>query len=119
MSKIVLGAIVEGLSTRNDGSFKIVIGTQEIDKSHVGELFGLTNKFCKVLITDNNISPIEEELIDATEMKSGKKSKSQSQRLRSVLFRVHEQQKPAIEFDDWYKSELERIIDHYKAKLDD
>jgi molybdenum-dependent DNA-binding transcriptional regulator ModE len=36
MSKIVLGIVIEGISTRSDNSFKIVIGTQEAWKDVVG-----------------------------------------------------------------------------------
>ena len=118
MAKVVLGVIVEGLSTRQDGTFKLVLGTQEIDKSQVGDLFALNNQYCKILISDTNITPIEEAMIDNEKMRSGKKAKTHSQRLRSVLFRVHEQAGNQTDFDTWYKSELERIIEHYKAKLE-
>ncbi len=45
------------------------------------------------------------------------KEKTQSQRLRDVLFRVFEATKPAKDFEAWYKFETERIIAHYKKKL--
>lgn len=119
MSKIILGAVVEGISTRSDGSFKIVIGTQEIERSQVADLFALTNKFCKVLVTDANINPIEEKLIENERLMGGKKAKTQAQRLKSVLFRVHEQQGLSQEFDQFYHSEMEKLIDQYKDSLND
>jgi hypothetical protein len=119
MSKIVLGAVVEGISTRSDGSFKIVVGTQEIDRSQVADLFALTNRFCKVLITDRNISPIEEQLVENERIHGGKKAKTPAQRLRSVMFRIHEQQGLSQEFDQFYGNEMERLIDQYKQSLND
>jgi hypothetical protein len=118
MSKIILGAVVEGISTRSDGSFKIVIGTQEIDRSQVADLFSLTNKFCKVLITDTNISSIEEKLIENEKLQGGKKAKTPAQKLRNVLFRVHEQQGLTQEFEQFYNNEMERITDQYKETLE-
>ena len=118
MSKIVLGAVVEGISSRSDGSFKIVIGTQEIDKNQVADLFSLTNKFTKILITDGNISPIEESLVEATKMSGGKKAKTPAQRLRSVMFRIHEQQGINQEFEQFYSAEMERLIEQYKEMLE-
>lgn len=118
MSKIVLGAVVEGISTRSDGSFKVVIGTQEIDKNQVADLFSLTNKFTKILITDGNISPLEESLIEQTKMSGGKKAKTPAQRLRSVLFRLHEQQGISQDFEQFYAGEMERVIEQYKSMLE-
>lgn len=43
--------------------------------------------------------------------------KSQSQRLRNVLFVYWQQSNSSIEFKQFYKSETEKIIEHYKGKL--
>lgn len=43
--------------------------------------------------------------------------KSQSQRLRNVLFVYWQQSNSSIDFKQLYKSETERIIEHYKGKL--
>lgn len=43
--------------------------------------------------------------------------KSKSQRLRNVLY-VYSQQKGITNFKDFYAAEMERIIEHYKSKLD-
>lgn len=46
--------------------------------------------------------------------------KTPSQRLRAVLYRVWEAASPPKfnDFEVWYKNEMERIIDHYKDKLE-
>lgn len=117
--KLIIGAILEGLGTRNDGSVKLSIGTQEIDPAQVGNLFQLRGKFIKVFLSDTNITPLEEKLIDEEKMQDGKKIKSAAARLRAVLFRVHEQAGSTMIFDDWYKVEMEKVIEHFKGKLNE
>lgn len=45
-------------------------------------------------------------------------SKTQSQRLRAVLFRQWEQWGSVGEFDTFYRNEMKRIIDQEKDKLE-
>ena len=116
--KLVLESIVDGISTLKDGSLKVVLSTQEVDSSTAASLFNFRNKFCKVLISDSNITNLESELVDSTSIAVGKKPKSESSRLRAVLFRVHEQGNSDVEFENFYKNEMNKIIEHYKSKLD-
>lgn len=119
MTKIIVTAILEGISTRQDGTFKVVLGTQEIDKSKVADLFSLVNKFSKVLITDNNvIEDLDQGLVDGIKLAAKKGSKSQSQRLRNVIWRVWEANGGKGSFDEYYSNEMERIIDAFKEGLE-
>lgn len=117
--KLVLGCIVESIATRQDGSLKFTCGTQEMQPDDAGRLFQLRGKFAKVLLSDNNITPLEEKLVDEEKIHGGKKAKTPAQRLRNVLFRLHEDQGLTMPFDDFYKSEMEQIIDRYKEALND
>lgn len=117
--KIILESTVESIASRVDGTITIKIGTQELDPSKAGELFQLRGKLCKILLSDSNITKLEEELVDNTNIVSGKKKKSASQRLRAVLFRINEANGGNEEnFEAFYNSEMERIIEHYRNKLD-
>lgn len=117
--KIVLGAVLENISTRADNTIKLTLGSQEIDSSMAGNLFQLRNKFIKVLLTDDNITPLEENVMAATPIPDGKKVKSHSQRLRNVMFVYFKNEGyKESDFDDLYKTEMERLIDLYKGKLD-
>jgi hypothetical protein len=116
--KIILESIVEGLSTRQDGTITIKLSTQELDSTNAANLFQLRGKFCKVFLSDNNISSLEEELVDKQVLAATKKNKTASQRLRAVLYRLFEQQGYSIEFEDFYKAEIEKLIESYKSKLD-
>jgi hypothetical protein len=117
--KIVAEAIVEKIESRSDRSIKVVISSQELDEVKAAQLFGLRNKFIKILFSDSNISPLEEAMIDELALHDGKKVKTQSQRLRNVLFRVHEQNGgDKTNFDEYYKERMEQFIEHEKSKLE-
>ncbi len=116
--KLILETMVEGISTRVDGSLKLTLSTQEVDSSTVGNMFQLRGKFVKCLLSDSNITEIEAELVDNSPMANVKKNKSESQRLRAVLFRLHEQLNDGSDFEQYYKSVMNSLIDHYKQKLD-
>jgi hypothetical protein len=51
-------------------------------------------------------------------MSGGKKAKTPAQRLRSVMFRIHEQQGINQEFEQFYSAEMERLIEQYKEMLE-
>jgi len=117
--KIILESTIDKIASRVDGTVSIQVSTQELDSSKAGDLFSLRGKFCKVLISDSNISKLEEELVDNTQLVGGKKHKSQASRLRAVLYLVNEQQGgDENSFEVFYKNETERLIDHYKKKLE-
>lgn len=115
--KIVLECIVETISTRQDGSLKFSLGTQEIDPSQAGQLFQLRGKFVKCLVTDSGISPLEEKLVEETVIQGGKKPKSKSQRLRSVMHVLWEKSGIPQDFDKWYDAEMETLIEQYKGAI--
>lgn len=115
--KIIIDGTVESLRTRQDGSVVFSLATQEMDADNCGKLFQLRNKYVKCLLSDTNISSIEEKLVDQEPMAGGKKPKSPSQRLRGAMFRAHESQQIPIDFELWYKGEMERIIEGYKELI--
>lgn len=121
--KIILETTIEGLNYRtSDKCWIVKLATQEMDGAHTGELTDLVKAggFCKVLLSNSNISKIEEELVDQTQVTDGgKKRKSPSNRLRSVLHVWFTQQGNDPEkFDEFYKEEMEKLISHYKKKLE-
>lgn len=115
--KIILSGSIETISTRNDGTLKVSFGTQECDTSQAGNLFQLRGKYVKCLFSDTNITDLESALVDEQKM-VGTKVKSPSKRLRSVMYLTWEKSGLDIDFDTYYSNELEKIIEHYKSKLD-
>jgi hypothetical protein len=43
--------------------------------------------------------------------------KSKAQRLRGVLYKLHQQAETEVGFDQFYSGKMEEIIEHFKAKL--
>lgn len=117
--KIVLDGIIEGQKILADKSIKFNFVTQEIDSKHAGELYGLSGQYCKILISDSNITQDEESAVEETHMQGGKK-KTRSGRLRSVMFVVWKNSdlKNKVEFETYYANEMERLINEYKEKIE-
>lgn len=116
--KLLLSGVIDKINTTADGTIKVTFGTNEMEANQAGQLFSLRNKFCKILLSDTNITAIEEKLIDEETIKDGKRIKSKSQRLRGVLFKLFELENTTQSFDSWYDNKMEAIIDFYKSKLD-
>jgi hypothetical protein len=115
--KIVFDATLEGLSTRMDDTIKVVIGTQEVTAEQGLALLKLRGKFCKVMLSDTAIEQKEIDAVDSLPIKDESNNKSNSQRLRSVLFLLWQQSGNSSTFDDYYKGSMNTIIDHFKSKL--
>lgn len=116
--KILLGTVVESIKSRVDGSLTITMATQEIEPQQVGEVFSMRNKFVKTLISDNHISAMQEQLIDEEIMLDGRKVKSRSAKLRSVLFVYFTKSGNAEEdFDAYYADVIDGLIAEYKSKI--
>lgn len=117
--RVTGSGILEGLSTRVDGSVVLKLATQEMDSTDAGRLFELRNKYVKFQVSDTNIDKVSETLVDELQLPDQKGVKTPSQRLRAVLFRVNEAQGGTKEsFDEFYKSRMEELINHFKQKLD-
>lgn len=117
MNGLLLSAQVESVATRKDCTVKVVIGTQELTPSKAGELVALANKLVAVYISPK-------ETIDSREINQVDQidpefpGKTQSQRLRNVLFVLWQKVPEGFtDFDVFYKHQTEKIIDHFKTKI--
>lgn len=115
--KLIFTGTLEALSTRQDKTIKVVIGTQEMNDEQLAKLFYFRSRFVKVLFSDSDIEGKEVEAVDSLPIKDDSNSKSNSQILRSTLFILWQQSKQVTNFDDFYNSEMNRIIEHFKSKL--
>lgn len=116
---IIIQSIVESVQTRKDRTLKITIGSQELNGKQMAELMSLNQTMAICYISEKGITDAEKESIDALEITAPKSSKSPSERLRSVLFKVWETTATGLDNPkDHYKQEMERIIEHYKTKIE-
>lgn len=112
---------VNKVSTLADGSLSINIHTQELDTDTMTRIFNLRKSPGMVLISSDDISKAEVDAVSefTTNFEVGK-TKSPSQRLRAVLYRVWEQEGEPRGYKDFavfYASYMERIINEYKSYL--
>lgn len=116
---IVIQSTIESVQTRKDKTLKITIGSQELNAEQMAELMSFNQSLAYTYISPKSITEAEKEAIDAVEVETPKQSKSQSQRLRSVLFKIWETTRTGIDDKNkHYEQEMERIIEHYKSKIE-
>ena len=117
MNGVILSCIVTSLRTLKDGSVSICLETMELSAGHAGELFSLHNKVAAVYISPKEI--INQKEIDQVDKVDPEiLGKTQSQRIRGVLYKLFEQDHEGhSNFDMYYKAKTELIIDHLKSKI--
>lgn len=116
MNGILLPAIIENISTRKDKTVKMTMGTQELSPAKAGELFELLNSYSVVYICPKGIDQKEIDQVDKLDPEFD--GKTQSQRIRSVLFKLFQQNSEGFkDFDNYYRSKTEKFIEHLKAKI--
>jgi hypothetical protein len=100
----------------SDSGMKVVINTQELTPNDKAELMDLHNKIGWFVFSAVGIK--EEDIPDEPIEFEGQKTLSE--RLRNVLFRLHEKQNGKPEdFESYRQNVMTKLINHYKAKLDD
>jgi len=117
MNGILLPCYVENIATRKDNTIKLVLSTQELTPGQAGELFSLLNHLVITYISPKDISSKEAEQVDRIDAELG--GKTQSQRIRNVLYKLYEQDHEGFKtFDLYYHDKTEKYIDHLKGKID-
>lgn len=116
MKGILMPVYIESIQTRKDKSIKIILGSQEISAGKAGELFTLLNNVAICYISPKEINQREIDQVDKLEADIG--GKTQSQRIRNVLFKLFEQDNEGYQhFDEYYRAKTEKYIDHLKSKI--
>ena len=116
-AKITLPVCLESYRPRKDKSFTLTFSTAEIRQHEMIAISQLHGKIGALHFSEANVIE-ENDLIKLDAIDKEINQKSQAQRLRSVLFLIHQQNGGKKEdFKTFYESETERIINHYKEKL--
>ena len=116
---VLIQAQIENVATRNDGTIKLTLGTQELNKETFGELFDLKKNIANVYISANQIMSEAMAEIDNVSIDALDSIKSPAQRLRALLFLNHKKNNEGFRsFDLYYSSKYETLINHQKSKLD-
>lgn len=120
MSKLTLAAVLDGYSRRKDRSVSIRFHTQELTSQGVMEIDSMCDSFGILYFRPGeklNADEIAE--LDKVDLTDFDNPKSQSQRLRAVLYKLHQQEASTMQFRDYYQQQTEKIINHFKSKLDE
>jgi len=114
---MTLAVIVEGIRTRKDRTLAVTLGTQELSPAQSGDLVQMVGKLAACYLTEKETVP--QDVIDRVDKADiDLPGKSQSQRIRSVLFILFKQDDEGFQtFDAYYHAKTEKIIDHLKAKI--
>ena len=112
--KVTLAAQLTKVETRADRSVKLVFDTRELGEDSA-TLFKLAHSEGWLLFSSNELeeSDIPDEKPDA--MVS---TKTQAQRLRATLFVLWQQRGKQGDFEAYYRTQMERIIESIKDKLE-
>lgn len=107
--KVQLPSTIESVSTRKDNTLKLVISTQELSGEEKAKLMDLHNKYGWLLFSEDELTQedIPEEKPEFGNMKSD------SQRLRNVLYVYWEKIGKKGDFEHfkrrWYNNKIEQI----------
>lgn len=119
MKVLIFAATVEGVASRADKTWKIILGSQEMGGGKVGEIADLAGKLCYVAIKPETFKDDEKQMIADLKTDFDSPGKTPSQRLRGVFYRIWEKKNDGYkDFNLYYEFHLEQLITHFKAKID-
>lgn len=115
---LILPVQIETVATRADRTLKVILGTQEATP-YAADLVLMNQKIVYVAIKEAKFTAQEEDELNGLQSEFVDNPKKRpSRRLRDVLYRLWEQDKKGFEDANLhYLHMMERIIEHYKAKL--
>lgn len=116
MGAVKLAAIFSGVRSRKDRSYALSFDTRELSGEDAVELLKLHQTEGWLIFSPTE--GIDEQNIPTEKANAGLGSKTPSQRLRGVLFVYWQQLGKQGDFEDFYRSKVEMLIDIIKEKLD-
>ena len=127
-NSVVFEGGIDKVSTLADGSLRVYIGTPELSNETMVSVFSLIKKPGFVLISANAINQDQIDAVEKATTNAEFSEKTPSQRMRGVLYKLWEKTQPKtmngdgvmeyVDFDLFYKRQMNKIIDHFKTKLD-
>lgn len=118
--KLIHAAVLDGYSRRKDRSVSLRFHTQELTSRDIMDIDSMCDSFGILYFRPGeklNADDLAE--LDKVDLSDMDNPKTQSQRLRAVLYLLHQREAPEMEFRDYYYQQTEKIINHYKTKLDE
>ena len=116
---IILPAQLDGLRTLADKTLKVTFETQELNPQDLLGLMENMHQFGYLAFKKEPFGEKDKEMLQEIKSDFEFKGKSSSQRLRSVLYLMYQKNNEGFDSSvKHYEHHLEKIIDHFKGKLD-
>ena len=116
---LLIPAILERFATLKDKTLKITFETNELEPKQIVELSKHLQKFGYLAFKEDMFKTSDKEHLESLKSEYQEQGKTKSQRLRAVMYKNFEQDGIKYEvFDDYYNFQMERLIIHFKNKLD-
>jgi hypothetical protein len=112
MKAIEVNAVITGIRSKVDGSLGISMGTPELSPEEKAEFMRLQGVNLIVLF-----NPLDEKDAPRYKIDRAVETKTPSERLRGVLYVMWEQSGMKGDFNEFYRSQMEKFIDLVKNKL--
>jgi len=113
--KIQFPATIEKAETRSDRTLKLTLGTAKELGNDTATVFSLVHSEGWFVYSSND--DITEADVPTEKAESGTHAKSSSQRLRAVIFVYWQQNGKSGNFEDYYRTQMEKLIEGVKEKL--
>lgn len=108
-------ALIEKIATLKDGSVRLVVDTRELQSEEMAKLFTLRKAEGWLLFAPTAIKA--EDLDLPAIPRDPARNKSQAQRMKAVIYRLWEKAGSIGNFEMFYTSYTEKIINQIKEKL--
>ena len=116
---LILNTILENLTSRKDRTWKLTFSTNELTPDQVKELSIALNKFIFLALKIDEFKSTEVTMLSDLESGMDDNAKTQSQRIKAVLYKLWNQNTEGFDqFDTYYRSKTEKYIEHLKGKIE-
>lgn len=116
---LIMPAILSDFRSLKDRTLKITFETNEPTPEQLVGIAGANQKAGYLAFKEDAFKEKERDFLKDLKSDYDDKGKSKAQRLRGVLYRCWEQKNEGYDTpDDHYNHHLEKIIIHFKDKLD-
>lgn len=106
-------AILDGISTRKDGTLKVTLETNELHTEDSVYLMQNVNKQGYFYFAEAPFSRVEIPAVQLGEFET----KTPSKRMHAVIYKIWEKSDKSKDSEAYYKYTMEKIIDQLKEKL--
>lgn len=114
MKAIHTQAIIEGIRSRKDKSLGLSLSTPELSTEEKALFMDIQGLNVDILINPLDMLPVPEYKVE-----KDLNSKTPSVRMRNVMFILWKQDNESMDFDTFYKTKMEKLIEHLKGKIVD